>query len=68
MITDFDFFLSLMITRFRTGWILLRSGNIPEYFSVMVSLNAVGYGKGKNLWFPEKAPEEKTPEVFPVFL
>jgi hypothetical protein len=43
---------------FFRGFLMAKfSGNIPENFSVMVSLNAVSYGKGENFWFFENAPE-----------
>jgi len=45
----------------------MASGNIPENFTVMVTLNAVSYGKWKNFWFFENAPKQQLPVIFPVF-
>ena len=47
--------------------VAILSVNIPENFSVMVTLNAVSYGKGKNFWFIENAPEQQHPVILPVF-
>ena len=47
----------IIIICYWISWDLLLSGNIPENFSVMVSLDAVSYGKRENFWFFENAPE-----------